>query len=75
MEGDAGADMAGDRRRQRFEQERRLADPVGQRRPFELDPGPDIDGALPVERGMVAILGHQDMGEEAGARPAALDRQ
>src|SRR5688500_18512341 len=34
-----------------------------------------IDGALPAERRMVAILGHQDMGEETRARPAALDRQ
>jgi hypothetical protein len=74
MEGDAGTDMAGDRRRQRLEQERRLADLVDQGRPFELDPGPGIDGTLPVERRMVAILGHQDMGEETGARPASLDR-
>jgi hypothetical protein len=75
MEGDAGADVAGDRPRQRLEQEGRLADPVGERRAFELDPGPGVDGALPVKRSMVAILGHQDMGEEAGARPTALDRQ
>lgn len=74
MEGDAGADVAGDCRRQGFEQEGRLADPIGEGGALELDPSPGIDGTLSIERSMVAVLGHQDMGEETGARPAALDR-
>ena len=75
VEGGAGTDMAGDRRGERFEQERGLADPVGQRGARELDPGPGIDCALPVERSVVAVLGHQDMGEQARTRPTPLDRQ
>jgi hypothetical protein len=75
MKGGAGTDVTGDRRGQGFEQERRLADPVGERGALELDPSPGVDGALPVERSVVAVLGHQDMGEQAWTRPTTLDRQ
>jgi hypothetical protein len=71
----AGPNVSSDRRGQRLEQECRLADPVGQGRALELDPGAAIDDALPVQRGMVAILGHQHVGEEVRARAPALDRQ
>jgi hypothetical protein len=75
VERGAGPDLAGDRRGQRLEQERRLADPIRQRRALEFDAVPAIDDALAMERNMVAILGDQDMGQQSGTRPAALDRQ
>jgi hypothetical protein len=59
MEGDAGAGMAGDRRRQGFEQEGRLAGPVGQRGALELNPGPTIDHALSVQRQRIRGLRDQ----------------
>jgi hypothetical protein len=75
MQRHAGPDVSSDRRRQRLDQECRLADPVGQGRSLELDPCPAIDDALPVQRGMVAILGDQHVGEEVRARAPALDWQ
>jgi len=75
VERGAGTDVAGDRRGQRLEQERRLADPVGERGTFELDAGPAVDHALPVQGQVIGILRHQDMGEQARPRPAARDRQ
>jgi hypothetical protein len=38
MKGGTGTDVTGDRRDQGFEQERRLAHPVGERGALELDP-------------------------------------
>ena len=71
----AGADMPADRLDQGLEQERHPADPVGQHRAIDLDPGPGIDVALPVQRQVIAVLRHQHMGEQARTRPAPLDRQ
>ena len=65
------ARIAVDQRHQRC---RRRAHPVGQRRDVEIDAFPGIDGALPVERQMQAVLGEQDMGEQLRARAPARDR-
>ena len=51
------------------------ADPVGERRAVEFDALPCVDRRLPVERGMVRILGDQHVRQEPRTRPAALDRQ
>ena len=50
------------------------ADPVGERRVFDLDPLAGEGGALPVQRQMVAELADQDHGEQARAGEAARDR-
>src|SRR5512132_3231741 len=41
----------------------------------EFDALPCVDRRLPVERGMVRILGDQHVRQEPRTRPAALDRQ
>ena len=55
---------------QRFQQRRRLADPVRQGRTVEVNALTLEDLALPVERQMIAIFGDQDMGEQTGPGPA-----
>ena len=50
------------------------ADPVGERRDFDLDAFASKGGALPVQRQMVAELADQDHGEQARAGEAARDR-
>ena len=50
------------------------ADPVGERRDFELDSLAGESGALPVQRQVVAKLADQDHGEQARAGEAARDR-
>jgi hypothetical protein len=70
-----GEDMGGNRLDQRPQLPGRLADPAGHRRAAELDAGPREDLGLAVERQVRAILVDQHMGEQAGTRPAAVDRQ
>ncbi len=48
----------------RLQVERCLADPIGQHRAAQVDPGPGIDLRLTVERQVVGILGDQHMGEQ-----------
>ena len=50
------------------------ADPVGERRDFDLDPFAGESGALAVQRQMVAELADQDHGEQARTGEAARDR-
>ena len=67
-------DVAPDRVGQRLQQRRRLADPVRQGRAVEVDALTLEDLALPVERQMIAVLGDQHMGEQAGPGTSPLDR-
>ncbi len=71
----AGPDVAADRLGQGREQERGLPDPVGQRRAVEVHAFAAIDDGLAVERQVVAVLGHQHMGDQPRPWPTALDRQ
>jgi hypothetical protein len=49
--------------------------PIGKGGDVDLDPLPDIDRALPVQRQMVSVvLGDQRESEQVGAGPAAGDR-
>jgi hypothetical protein len=57
------------------EQKGHPADPVGHHRAIDLDPGPGIDVALPMQRQMIAVLRHQHMGEQGRAWTAPFDRQ
>jgi hypothetical protein len=66
--------MTTDRLRQRFQQRRRLADPAGQDRAVQIDAFALEDLALPVERQVIAVLGDQHTGEQAGTRAPPLDR-
>jgi hypothetical protein len=66
--------MAADGIGQRFEQRRRLAHPIGQRRAVEIDPVPLENLRLAIERQVVPVLADQHVRQKAGARPAALDR-
>ena len=54
---------------------RGTADPIRQGRAIEDDALASVDLALPVERQVVAVLGAEDVGDEAGPGLAALDRQ
>ena len=51
-----------------------MADPVGQRRAIEIDALAGVDLGLPVERQMVGIFGHQNLGDGGLGRQAALDQ-
>lgn len=62
------------RRDQRLQQGARAAYPVRQRRALQRHALPGVDLALPIQRQMIGILGHQHVGEQAGARQAAGDR-
>ena len=52
-----------------------LAYPIRQGRAIELDTGPGIDAALPVQRSMIAVFADQHMRQECRAGAATLDRQ
>jgi hypothetical protein len=67
--------MAGDRVDQRPQRPGRLANPAGERRPAEINPAAGEDLGLAIERQVRAVLVDQKMGEQPGARPAAVDRQ
>src|SRR5271166_5726184 len=57
------------------QQEHRLADPVSQSRAIEFDAFTGVDAGLAVQRHMVAELRHQNLREQARARPTAFNRQ
>ena len=59
-----GLQMPGQTVDDRLQVERCLADPIGQHRAAQVDPGPGIDLRLTVERQVVGILGDQHMGEQ-----------
>ncbi len=71
----AGADMAADCLGQGGEQELGLADPVGEGCAVKFNAFARIDDRLAVQRGVVGEFGDQDVGDQAGAGPAAFDRQ
>ena len=50
------------------------ADPVGQRRAIEIDALPGVDLGLAIQRQMVGIFGHQNLGDGRLGRQAALDQ-
>ncbi len=59
---------------QRLQQGACAADPVRQGRALQLNAFTGVDRALPVQRQMIGILGHQDVGEQARACHTARDR-
>lgn len=63
--------VAPERYNQRVEQLLALADPASQRGAFDRDALAGIDAALAVERLVVAILGHQHVGQQPRAGHAA----
>ncbi len=48
---------------------------IGQRRAAQIDVGTGVLFRLPMQRLMIAILRHRDVGEQAGTGPATPDRQ
>ena len=52
----------------------RHADPVGQRRPVNVDAGPGQDLRLPVQGAMIRIFADQHMGDGPFGRQPALDQ-
>ena len=75
MQHGTGADVTVDRLGERGEQEHHLAHPVSECRAVELDALARVDGALTVQRKVIAELRHRDAGEQAGAWAPALDGQ
>jgi hypothetical protein len=67
--------MGGEPVGQRLEKPSGPADPVGKGAAVELDAAAGVDRRLPVQGLMIAILGDEDLGQDARARPTALDRQ
>jgi len=67
-------DMTANRVGQRFQQRRRLADPIRQCGPLQTDPFPPVDLRLAVQGAVVGIFANQHMCQEAGTRMAALNR-
>jgi hypothetical protein len=67
--------MGAQRLDQRRHQGRGAAHPVGERRAGDLDPLAGVDVGLAVERQVIAVLGAEEVGDEAGTGLAALDRQ
>ena len=70
----AGHHMPAEGVDQRAQQPRALPDPVGQRRPLQVDTGPLVDLALPIQRQMVGKLRDQHMGQQTGRGASAADR-
>ena len=68
----SGADVAADGLGQGIQQEYRSANPVGQGRAVEFDAFAGIDAGLAVQRCMVAELRHQNLREQARARPRSI---
>ncbi|OIQ65658.1 hypothetical protein GALL_527800 [mine drainage metagenome] len=48
---------------QRAQMEGGMPDPVCERRPIEMDALASIDLGLPIERQMIGIFGHQNLGD------------
>jgi hypothetical protein len=59
---------------QRAQMEGGMPNPVRQRRSIESDALAGIDLGLPVERQMIGIFGHQNLGDGCLRRQAALDQ-
>ena len=59
---------------ERLQERRRAPDPVRQRRAVEIEPVASVDLALTIQGQVVAVLGHQDVGQKPWPGPAALDR-
>lgn len=51
-----------------------VADPVGQRGSIQLDTLPGVDLGLAVQRQVVGIFRHQDLGDGGFRRHAAFDQ-
>ncbi len=68
-------DVGRERLDQRRHQRRRLADPVGHRRPGDVDALAGVDLGLAVQRKVIAVLRGEDVREEAGTGLAAQGRQ
>jgi hypothetical protein len=66
--------MAADGLRQRRQQPRSLADPVGQGRALQHHAFAGLDLALAVQRQAVGVLAPQDVGQQARSGQAAFDR-
>jgi hypothetical protein len=59
---------------QRAQMEGRMPHPVRERRPVEMDALAGIDLGLPVERQMIGIFRHQNLGDGCLGRQSALDQ-
>ena len=59
---------------QRAHQRAASTDPPGHRRAVQFDAIPGVDCRLPVQRLMIGEFRHQDLGQQARAGDAALDR-
>ena len=66
--------VAADRLGQRAQQLRGLADPVGQRGAVQVQASAGVDLALAVQRGMVAVLADQHLGQQPGAGQESVHR-
>ena len=69
-----GQDMAVQPCHQRPQQRTALADPAGQRRALQFHALAGIDVALPIERQMITVFGHENMRQQTGAGRALGDR-
>jgi hypothetical protein len=67
--------MIADRLNQRRGNPHRFADPVCHHCAVEIDPLAGINASLAVQRRVIAVLADEDVREQPGAWPAALDRQ
>ena len=72
-DGGSGAHMVGDLAGDRLQQGRALADPVCQRGAVEVDAVACEYLGLAIERQMVGVLAHRQMGQQAGSGASALD--
>ena len=70
----AGQYIAVQRRHQRPQQSTALTDPAGQCRPFQINAFTSIDVALPIERLVIAVFGHENLRQQAGTGSAFGNR-
>jgi hypothetical protein len=75
MDSNARTDMTTDGFGQRRQQEQSLSDPVGERRAVQFHIFTEADPCLAVQRDVVAVFRHDDMGDQSRPRAPALDRQ
>jgi hypothetical protein len=66
--------VGGERIDQRLQRRRGRTDPARQRRGFQVDARAGEDLGLAIERQMVVVLRHQDLGQKPGSGTAAGDR-
>jgi len=74
MQGVAGQDVAGEGIDQRLQRRRRRSDPAAQSRGLQAYPVAGKDLGLAVERQVIVIFRHDDMGEQPRPSPAAGNR-